>query len=592
MEKEFQSTGRAGRYFLFLILLLSFPKVHAEEQASIEIIRYDISLNIDPAGGIFHSAAELTLKASGNAGSAVLALNAWLNVEGVSASGRDLRYERKGDELTVFFEPQLRPGETLELLVAYSGKSRAGADHRWGVVTEDTSYMIYESLWYPSIHGQRAPARVSIVVPSGYQAVSSGELVTVEEGERMVYTYEDPVPAYGLSFVVGKFRVKATELVHGGKTGFDKETKRIVQAKAPRSTSSESSSRSIEILCFAREEDFYLADDCLRASKNILDFYEARFGPYPYKQFAVVEMPEDFFGGHGDQGFVLLQSNVFKRNSLEFTAHEIAHNWWGAHVAADGGYNFFPFQGIATSSSGTVSENLWLNEGFATYSSMLFLENENGRGALIDSLKAKRREYLDVRRDSPISSIGGDYGSPEYHAILYGKGALVVHMLRYVVGEESFWEIMHDYIDEYGGRSASLRDFQALAEKRYGGLDWFFEGWIHGAGAPDYAVADVAVSRCGDHYCTRAKVKQSGANLRMPLDVTLGTRGGDETKRIWMDGSSAVVEFESQSKPSSLELDKEYWILETDRTNNIAVIDPLSLAGVRALVRAAISRFD
>lgn len=600
MEKEFPGTGRArgcGHMFSshlpLLLLLLSLPQVGAEAQGTgVEILNYDIFLDVYPKDGSFHSVVELTLRSSGNAGSAVFALDGELEVEGASAGDRELRYSRKGDKLLVFFELQLRSGEKLKMRIAYSGETKAGADHRWGAIGEDTSYMIYESLWYPSIHGQRAPARISITAPRGYQALSSGELVTSEEGERAVYTYEDPVPAYGLSFVVGKFRAKAVELFQSGAVSESGEATRRYQMSAPKFTAPRIPGKSIEILCFMREEDFSLADHCLSISKRALEFYAMRFGPYPYRQFAVVEMPENFFGGHGDQGFILIQSNVLKSRSMEFIAHEIAHNWWGAHIAADGGYNLLPLQGIRASSMGTASENLWLNEGFATYSSMLFMESENGRRALVDSIKEKRREYLDVLEDSPISKMKGDYGSPEYHAILYSKGALVMHMLRYVVGEDSFWEIMREYIHEYGGKSASLGEFQALAEARYGDLDWFFEGWIHGTGAPDYAVGGVATKKCGGLYCTSVRIEQSGSPMKMPLDVTLATSKGEETKRVWIDGPSAIVEFESNAKPASIELDKEYWILEEDRTNNLKVVDPLSFVGIKALVRSALSKFD
>ncbi|MEE8168247.1 MAG: M1 family aminopeptidase [Candidatus Hydrothermarchaeales archaeon] len=585
------------KIYLFLAILCFLPAVSASAATNVDILHYDIVLEISPGEHAFHASITMQLEALEDTREVVFVLNKELRIDRTVSSGKELKFERRGDELIVVFGEAIEKAGEIEIRIDYSGTFEQSSGFQWGYIGEDVSYMIYESLWYPTIHGDRAPASITLRVPKGYSTVTSGELVEVREvneEEKLEYVWEDSTPAFGISFVVGRYRTKVADyyIDDAEEKPVPVDSKSIVVGASGIAYPKHTRGKVIRISCYLTEEDFYFADECIRASKKILEFYISRFKGYPYDKFAVVEMPESFFGGHGDQGFIMLQANVFKRQSLEFLAHEIAHNWWGALVAAEGGYNLLPFYGIKVSSSSTPSKNLWLNEGFATYSAMMFLEAEYGRDKMLESLKEKRREYLQVEADTPIAEMEIDYGSPDYHAILYSKGAFVLHMLRYVVGEEAFNGIIDVYIQDYGGRSATLEDFQRTSEDVYGELDWFFNEWIRDTAIPDYAVDGASVTPCSSGYCTRVSISQRGDLVKMPLDVTLRTSKGELTKRIWMDGFTKEVEFTSHSNPVAVELDKEYWLLESDRTNNIQVIKPFSIGGLKAVLDSLLLRFD
>jgi aminopeptidase N len=410
--------------------------------------------------------------------------------------------------------------------------------------------MIYESVWYPMIWGERSTADISIRVPRGQTAVSVGKLMEIkDDGEYSTFVWWAYIPTRGISFTAADYKLKSTLYKHT-------DVKCYIFSKAP-----------------------YIANKCLQISIDILDFYSSKFGEYPYSKFAVAEIPEFFSGGHGDQGFIMMDSNLF-RSSLppEFLAHEIAHNWWGALVFAEGENTlrsvkgFWNFPEVQSRTEGE-EHNYWLLEGFATYSGLLYTEHKDGREKMIDSLEDKRKEYLDKIKeysDEPIVRVEEEYGEGRYHAIVYSKGAWVLHMLRYVVGDQIYFDIMRNYARQFEGKSANIEDFQEISEEIYGrDMDWFFDQWVRGTALPDYAIGDVEVAENSGRYYIRASILQRGDTIQMPVDITLHTKGPDVTKRVWIDEPIESVTFTADARPGYLEIDQDYWILESNKFNNI-----------------------
>jgi aminopeptidase N len=573
MEKGFGSGCIYSFAIALVTLLLSLSMIYAvediENEGKVIIHHYDIKVELDPDTHSFRAAALMELEVASSAGEIKFAFNKKLVIQSIKVNGREVKFNRRNNELVLI------PGNVADLSAPYKVEVEywgttgdTMGEFQWTYIGE-VSYIIYESLWYPTIQGVRAPSRLEIIVPKGYSAITSGELIGIEDrGESWIYVWEDVEPAYGISLAAGKYRTKAMKIIDVGKSPI------------------------LKVYCYMFEKDFYLADHCLRTTKDILEFYSSRIGDYPYRRFSVVEMPEEFFGGHSDQGFILLQSNVLRSGSKEFIAHEIAHNWWGALVSAEGGYNLYPFFGLRVKSTRESSNNHWLNEGFATYSALMYLEERYGRDRMIRSLKEKRREYFQARKNdaAPISKIEADYGSQDYHAVVYSKGAFVLHMLRYVVGEERFDRIIETYLQRFGGRCADIESFKDVSEGIYGELDWFFDTWIDSNALPDYAVGRASTSRCPEGYCTNIEILQEGDVVKMPLDVAIHTSEGWKSKRIWMTGAKKSVDFVSSSKPSAVELDPNYWILEDEKANNIRVLEYLSIGGLKALVNSFLYR--
>jgi hypothetical protein len=161
----------------------------------------------------------------------------------------------------------------------------------------------------------------------------------------------------------------------------------------------------------------------------------------------------------------------------------------------------------------------------------------------------------------PIAYAGGPYA----------KGAFVMDMLRGHLGEEKFDALMHAYFERFHFRHPRSEDFIALAEEYAGeDLDWFFDPWLRGTGVCDYAVQGISSHRQDDgrRFETCVQVERLG-DVRMPVEVTLETKGGETvTRRIDGLEDRTVVCFETPTPGARASLDPEGKILEVDRWNN------------------------
>lgn len=558
---------------IIISLSVLVPPAYASGGGEIDVLHYDIHLQIFPDKHRFNVVAFVKLKGlENNVKNIEFSLNKDLQIDVIKRGSRILNYDRHGNKITVFFDLPLNENEERELIFEYSGIADAkpeSGESVWGYIGNEGSYMVYEAIWYPTIWDDRATAVVRIRVPDGQAGLSIGDLVDVVKGGKYnEFVWEINIPTGGISFAVGDYIGKTTFFGH------------------------------MPIIVYTYPMDIYSSEKSLKKSKDILDFYSSVFGKYPYPSFTIVEIPEFFMGGHGDQGMIMLYSRAFREElSSDFLAHEIAHNWWGALVSAKGEHSLRSSEGFKIFSKAEKRKlqdrkehNLWLHEGFATYSSILYTEYEGGREEMIASLNDVRREYLskiEYYPDEPIINAEEEYGKGAYHAIVYGKGALVLHMLRYVVGDEIFLKIMNTYAQRYEGKSATIKDFQTICEEASGrDLDWFFEEWIRKTTLPDYVIEGVKVTKISPKYEVKFKILQVGDIAKMPVDITLHTVKSDITKRVWVNKTSEWVSFTTDSKPIYIEVDKDHWILESDRSNNLYVISyPPNLVGVKLFLK-------
>jgi hypothetical protein len=231
--------------------------------------------------------------------------------------------------------------------------------------------------------------------------------------------------------------------------------------------------------------------------------------------------------------------------------HELAHQWWGDWVTCE------------------TWDDIWLNEGFATYSEALWFEHLGGFSDYKDYMA-----YLDYYGyfDGPIYDPWQTFGRT-----VYKKGAWVLHMLRHVVG--GLPQLL-GVLDTYGGAhsygTAVTDDFQAAAESLYGSsLDWFFLEWVYGENRPVYEYGWIA-SDAGDHWDILLHVDQVQTDagvFTMPIDIVVTTARGETTFVVWNDQWSQDFFLVADAEPTALAFDPDRWIL-ADATETGSGIDP------------------
>jgi Aminopeptidase N len=221
--------------------------------------------------------------------------------------------------------------------------------------------------------------------------------------------------------------------------------------------------------------------------------------------------------------------------------HELAHHWWGDAV------------------SPASWKDIWLNEGFATYSEALYFEAESGFDALKSTMNSKYKRYFKER----LYDTDGDL----FSQTVYNKGAWVLHMLRKETGDSVFFKILREYFNKYKYKNASTNDFKVICEKISGkNLTHFFKQWVYDGTGIIEAEYNWTAEKKDSVFKVKLNLLQfqkEFAEYHFPLDVKLVYEGENKfvTKTVYIDSKNKKFEFDSAEKPVSITFDPDNWLL-------------------------------
>jgi len=158
-------------------------------------------------------------------------------------------------------------------------------------------------------------------------------------------------------------------------------------------------------------------------------------------------------------------------------------------------------------------------------------------------------------------------------------------MLRYVIGDDSFFGAVGESLRRYRGSEIRIRDFQGIAEEySRQDLDWFFEEWIYRFPLPDFSLKEVEVSQATEGYKVQGILEQRGDRVKMPVEIALHTEKGVFKERVWIEDKEVGVEIFVPYVPHCLVVDEDAWLLEKDKNNNLFILSyPWDLEGLKLL---------
>ncbi len=317
------------------------------------------------------------------------------------------------------------------------------------------------------------------------------------------------------------------------------------------------------------KESFILAE-----MGNALDFFSQYFGPYPFGDFRATVHPFNFGQGFGT---LLLLPNKSEANRavFSFVAHETSHQWWGNIVA----WRSYRDQ--------------WLSEGFAEYSGILYTGFRDSKKSERELLKEARFEMEQVAKGDrgnlgKVAEAGPlIFGQRldtrlmqnAYESLVYTKGALVLRMLHFLFTDpntgkgDAFFQMLADFVKRFQGRSATTEDFMLVAGEHFArspvargfglkDLNWFFNQWVYEAKYPSYRMEYSLEEANGKNILSGEIIQENaGPNWFMPLPVSI--KFGNQEGRLLLHASGPKTAFKRELpvKPSSVELDPDYWIL-------------------------------
>lgn len=494
-----------------------------------EVKYYRLNLNIDPdESNLYGSVVVQGLSQIAELDSIVLTLNMSMQVD--SVAGNIHSWQRDDDLIIIRLNSPVGLEAPFSLEVFYRGNPQAGGFGGFGFDEQDDEPVIWSLSepyfarnWWPckDFPNDKADSvDIFITVPENLTAVSNGSLksVTTNSGNTRTFHWHEKYPI-------------TTYLVSVAITNYAKFSQWFKYSPTD----------SMEITNYIYPSDLDFAKEQLASLPDMLSFFHDTFGPYPFidEKYGVAQFP---WGGGMEHQTISSQGSFGE----SLNAHELAHQWFGD---------------LITTANWT---EIWMNEGFAAYSEALYFEHVLGKEYYHIYMGFKNKKYEGTIFRADTTSVGSIF-----NRIVYDKGAWVLHMLRHVLGDDTFFGMLKAYVGDprfaYG--NTSTQRFREFCEDYAGRqLDWFFNPWIYGTGRPVYEYSWQTSTGMDEFIVTLHIAQKQLAEhqlFTMPLDILLSSDTGDTTVTILNDQISQDFEIRTNFEPTSVVLDDENWVLKT-----------------------------
>lgn len=411
------------------------------------------------------------------------------------------------------------------------------------------------SYWYPQAQvTDYASAHIRMTVPAEYAVVASGVLESgspavvppaVLEGSgrsvpRLSYTFNSPQPLRYLAMLVSKMtRVDAAtvalDIVPPADTGRtlvsvagDTLAQQLARLQRQAFAIPPVGTRNtMQLAVDANKRQEAKARDTVALGADIVRLYSSLVGDVPYDGLTIAMVEDELPGGHAPAYFAMINNPppitahnwrsdpaAFAGFPEFFVAHEVAHQWFGQAV----GWKNYHEQ--------------WLSEGFAQYFAALFARERRGEEAFRDILRQFRRWAVDDSDQGPVylgyrlGHIKGE--SRVFRALVYNKGAAVLHMLRRFIGDEAFFRGVRRYYADNRFRKAGTDDLRKAMEGESGrNLERFFERWIY-----DSSIPSLRFSAVQDGQELVVRFEQAGEVFDVPVTVTVTYADGKTSEHL------------------------------------------------------------
>ena len=591
---------------------------------SIAISQYKIRADIKPPTQI-DAEAHLQMEVRQGGQRAVLfELSRALQIKQVEADGHSIEFihnpaiegtqlARQGNDLVAVVFPQpLQTGQRLELRFVYGGEvlAEAGA----GLL-----YVGARGMWYPNRGLAMSNFDLEFHYPAGWTLVATGKRTDAKSssnpsdqvsagnssagGQVSRWVSERPIPIAG--FDLGKYD---RAVARAGDVTVETYATAVMERGFPTPSIKSVIPNPIEplghhpppVLVPVEPSPARNAQNVADASAHAIGFYARRYGPFPYSELKLVQMPGAL--SQGWPGLIFLSSASFltgaEESQLRLTpvertlitqviAHETAHQWWGDLVMYSG------------------YRDQWLVEALANYSSMMVLESENPakfRAAMDkyrDDLLQKNKAGQELMEDGPVT-LGTRLSCSQfpsgYEAISYGRGTWLFHMLRFMLRDaertsagsvrgdgkagqpdEPFVRVLREVRDRYQGKPITTRELlqafenelpRSLWYEHHKSLDWFYEGWINGIAIPHFELHGVKYSDNPGSTTISGVIVQKDApdDLVTPVPLYVSVAGKMVLLgRVFADGPETAFHLTASLGARKVVLDPEQTLLSRPR---------------------------
>jgi aminopeptidase N len=538
---HFRPARRAlGLTFIFFLCLAANRSALAAEKTRLRVDDYQIDVELLPQTHKLSARAAVKVTALEDLNVATFQLNNALRITKLTdANNKPLTPERNTQDSTVRFalNSSIAKNASTTFTFEYEGTLESADDSpvpglKLAYVGPDTSFLLYSGLWFPVAgYGvNRFTSTISVTVPSHMVVIGSGkELAAAPATSKKAAA--DLANSKTFTFASDKSSFPGTIIA-----GTFQEFK--------------SDEAGMDLHVFFKPDKKDRGAEYASTAVKEFTFFVTQYGVAPSTRLNVVEIPDDTVPTAWAPEIAALSSRaITEKTNYRLLANTIAHQWWGVSV------------------SPASKADWWISDGFSRYSEARYVESAAGEAGLEEMVKDMSVGAL-AYDSVPLSSADKlDYFSPEFQSLVTDKGAMVLHMLRWVVGEPKYLKLMREFAAKYAGKSASGDDFRKLSENVYGErLTWFYSQWMDSTSAPEFK-AKYTVYRLGTNKGFRivGAIAQDLDLFRMPVDLRIDTDGRTEEKRIEVVGTDSPFSVETFGRPRRISIDPENRVLTNSK---------------------------
>lgn len=532
---------------------------------SYDVLDYKLNLDIyncfkSPYPKTFSGSNEIKFKVDSTLNNIKLnAVNTSLAIDSVRLiGGALLTFTHTNNILTINLDRTYIPGEIVRVKIYYRhiATSNDGAFYTYqGVVFTDCEPEGARK-WFPCWDkpSDKATVDITVKVPSNVRLGSNGRLNDSTVISDTIYYHwvsRDPVATY-IVVLTGKVNYNM-DIVYWHKISNPND--------------------SIPIRFYFNTGENY------QTAKNIIGvmttYYSELFGEHPFEKNGFTAIPSGAgftWGGMENQTLTTLCSSCWTESIV---SHEYAHQWFGDMITC------------------ATWADIWINEGFATFIEAVWLERTGGYSAYKNRINTFASNYLSNNPGWAISDPNWAINTPSTnvlfnYAVTYCKGACVLHLLRYILGDTVFFNTLKAYaLDtvDFKYQSTTIGDFNTKVNQVTGGnYNWFFNSWIYQPNHPVYAntynIANVGSNTWRVNFV--AKQTQTNAGffpMILPIKITFST-GPDTLIKVMNSVNNEMFTFFFNRQPVNVQFDPDNMIVlktATISVNNNEVSSELPL---------------
>ena len=498
-----------------------------ETQKVNDILHYNLKVDLDTENEIIAGHIIITgIPKNITSDKIILNFNDGFEVSELTLNGEKTFYIYQDDKIKI--TPNLAIADTFKISIKYKGQPESlgfgsfnFSENEEKPVVYSLNEPIYASTWFPcnDLPSDKVLLDLFITNDSSMVSVSNGILVgKASQNGKTTYHWKTtyPISTYLISIFSADYEYFQDQYI-----------------------SVNNDTMSIDYFVFA--EDLEDAKKDFAMHPRAIKHFSELFGEYPFieEKYGVAQFMWSL-GAMENQTITGIGKNFVSGNQF-FTGilvHELAHQWWGNAVTLESW------------------KDIWLNEGFATYSEALYWEKENGPSSLRSTLRSFNTNFSGTKLFDPKKL---------FSRIIYNKGAWVLHMLRRELGDEKFFEILKTYFETYKYKNASTKDFIELTKSISNkDLTKFFDQWVYsGEGKIELEYNYIQELRDSFYYITISldQVQEEYTNYHFILDLDLYLEGEKRTRvSEFINKRKSVLTFKMPKRVTKIDIDPDVWL--------------------------------